>query len=516
MVDLSISKGQQGITYALAEYAKELNGGNPVKFDKEKWQNIMKAVAEINSKRPEDNTIFTGGSDFQGRADKNFIVRGDKVTFTDEEMGVILREMGLRPKENKTLPQLDSPMKGLSIERNPKDLILEEKISYVSPVLPETPKRRIKFPFFNKSAESQPAQNSAQLTSNEIETVQKTSDVQPTALQPIKDSELVKKEVEDFSYPHINLYNKDGQLVRSDYKVDILNWNNSKGPKYSVAYHLASERVEKVLVKNDKDAVIANAKIDKFYIGSQEVNLKKFEKHSAKYGETLSIEYKKREAFKEVPPKLAVLDVKKAKIEETFDRSTIKTTPLEEPPFLKPRSFRGKVYLTKSEMVKIVDIARKLRCDRNDLIAIMNSESGVTPDATNFKKKNGKKTDEIQAYGVIQFTQVAIDDINEVHKENLSFEKLKKMPLIEQLDYAEKYLLTAKKRVFGDKKLSGGELYALVYLPGVANQQVLARQGHKHYEQNSRLDYRENGVITKDDLDETIKAMRVSVHVSKD
>lgn len=514
MVDLNIDSNRPGITYALSEYAKEFNGGKPVKFNKEQWQSIMKAVSELNSKRSNGNNIFTGGNNLFGRTDKNFIVNSGKITFTDEEMAVILREMGLRPKETEALPTIESPIKGLSVERNPNNAVLQEKINVVSAVPAVAPKGAISAPIV-----PMPSIVLEDETDVELKPVPVQETVQETVQSIVKET-LTEKNSEDFRYPHKEIYNEAGELVRRDYPVDVLNWKKSKGTRFNVAYEAANEKVSRISVRNSNNETVAHVKDFKFYIGDKEVNLSKFEKYTAKHGETLSVEYKKPKSFWDMGLQPSLPVARTVKIDKVVDRSKIKQLPIEDASLYGPKTGKGKgkgkgkVYLSAKEMGKIGEIARKLKCDQQDLLAVMNSESGVTPDATNFRRRNGKQTNEIQAYGVIQFTQVAIDDINEVHKENLSFEKLKTMPLIEQLDYAEKYLLTAKKRAFGNKPISGGELYALVYLPGMANKEILAREGHKYYDQNSRLDYRRNGFITKEDLDLTVQDMRVSVHIS--
>lgn len=508
MVDLNIDSNKPGITYALSEYAKEFNGGKAVKFNKEQWQSIMKAVTELNSKRPNGNNIFTGGNNLFGRTDKNFIVNSGKITFTDEEMAVILREMGLRPKGTEALPALDSPIKGLSVERNPNNTVLEEKINVVSQAPPETTKDTLAAPI-----ELMPLLDLDEEADVELEPVPMSEPI-PVPVQSFAKEALTEKDSEDFRYPHKEISNEVGELVRRDYPVDVLNWKKSKGTRFNVAYEAANESVRRISVKNSNKETVAHVEGAKFYIGEKEVNLSKFEKYTAKHGETLSVEYKNEKTFSEIQSKLNLPVGMTSKIPEVLDKSAVRSISTISASVLRPNSGRGKVYLTAKEMGKIGEIARKLKCDQQDLLAVMNSESGVTPDATNFKRRNGKKTNEIQAYGVIQFTQIAIDDINETHNADLSFEKLQKMSLIEQLDYAEKYLMTAKKRTFGNKPITGGELYALVYLPGMANKEILSRKGHKYYDQNSRLDYKKNGHITKEDLDLTVKDMRVSVHIS--
>ena len=53
MTELSINSKNTGITFALADYAKTVNGGKAVKLTKKQWAEVMAKVAELNSKRKE-------------------------------------------------------------------------------------------------------------------------------------------------------------------------------------------------------------------------------------------------------------------------------------------------------------------------------------------------------------------------------------------------------------------------------------------------------------------------------
>ena len=109
MTELSIDKNNAGITYALANYAKTVNGGKTVKLTKKQWAEVMAKGTEFNNKRTADNKIFTGGTNLNGPAHKNFIVTGDKINFTEEELNILLNEMGIEK------------IKGLSIEKTSTD-----------------------------------------------------------------------------------------------------------------------------------------------------------------------------------------------------------------------------------------------------------------------------------------------------------------------------------------------------------------------------------------------------------
>ena len=102
----------------------------------------------------------------------------------------------------------------------------------------------------------------------------------------------------------------------------------------------------------------------------------------------------------------------------------------------------------------------------------------------------------------------------------ISTEELKGMSATEQLIYVEKFLSNAKKSAgFGsEEKLSGADLYSLVFLPGRAKSHVLCREGEtnskgkllKYYEANSRTDLNGDGKITKDELAQRIEKFKVT------
>ena len=109
MTELSVDKNNAGLTYVLANYAQSVNGGEKVKLTRKQWASVMAKVAELNARRDNDNKIFSGGSNFNGPTNKNFIVHGDKVNFTEDELRIILNEMGI------------DNIKGLSVESTAKN-----------------------------------------------------------------------------------------------------------------------------------------------------------------------------------------------------------------------------------------------------------------------------------------------------------------------------------------------------------------------------------------------------------
>lgn len=121
MVDLKVDNNHRGLTYILADYAKSVNGGKDIKLSSKQWQKTMEIVAEINSKRSADNAIYSGGSNLNGNINENFILTKNTISFSNEEMNRILKEMGVNTENlpaSNVSGQLDGfkPVKGLSIE----------------------------------------------------------------------------------------------------------------------------------------------------------------------------------------------------------------------------------------------------------------------------------------------------------------------------------------------------------------------------------------------------------------
>ena len=92
-----------------------------------------------------------------------------------------------------------------------------------------------------------------------------------------------------------------------------------------------------------------------------------------------------------------------------------------------------------------------------------------------------------------------------------SADALIKMDKIQQMKYVEKYLIKAKSAAGFDKneKLSAGQLYALVFLPAKAKQEILAQRGEKYYTYNEGTDINKDGRITKSELDQRVQKFRV-------
>lgn len=152
---------------------------------------------------------------------------------------------------------------------------------------------------------------------------------------------------------------------------------------------------------------------------------------------------------------------------------------------------------SKAFLNKVKEIARRLNCDYKDLLGVMQSESSLNPQAVN--EKTG-------ATGLIQFMPAIAKSLG------TTTAQLKNMSAVAQLDYVEKYLQQTKRQAgFGQMEpLTGGQLYALVFLPARSHREVLTSQGEKYYRANKGLDKNNDGKITKTELDTRIKNFYVN------
>lgn len=158
--------------------------------------------------------------------------------------------------------------------------------------------------------------------------------------------------------------------------------------------------------------------------------------------------------------------------------------------------------LDKHFLKKTKKIAKKLNCDYQDLLALMNSESGLNPKAT------------CGSYvGLIQFGNAAITELRtKCGCKGLTKEKILNMSRIEQLDLVEKLLMYNKKWKFApNAKLSAGDLYAMILAPGRADREVLYSRGESGYNKtNAKMDYNNDGKITKSEMSRRIREKSVN------
>lgn len=175
---------------------------------------------------------------------------------------------------------------------------------------------------------------------------------------------------------------------------------------------------------------------------------------------------------------------------------------------------------------KVVEISKRQNFDPNHLMAVMWVETYKTFSTSLVKlmptgkfRANGKpKKDnrglnekEIKdlpenfsgAVGLIQFTPVAIDELNNYYNYSLTKRKLALMSQLEQLDYVEKYIeywIDANKI---KTKLTLADLYLLVFSPSKMNgsndSTTLYKEGTTYYKANESIDTdKENGITKKE------------------
>lgn len=145
---------------------------------------------------------------------------------------------------------------------------------------------------------------------------------------------------------------------------------------------------------------------------------------------------------------------------------------------------------------KVVQVAKRVNCDPNDLMCLMNSESGISSSIPNAGGSG--------AVGLIQFMPKTAKGLG------TSCEELKKMSPEEQMVYVEKYIMNSKRTAgLGNQKIGAGTLYALIFLPARANRDILTTQGEKYYSSNNGLDLDKDGKISKADLAKRIRSCDV-------
>lgn len=140
---------------------------------------------------------------------------------------------------------------------------------------------------------------------------------------------------------------------------------------------------------------------------------------------------------------------------------------------------------------KVVEISGRLEIDPNHLMAVMAFESGHSFSAS-------KRNPVSQAVGLIQFTPIAVKDLNQEFSQQITMTALSRMSEIDQLDWVERHFKTQIKR--HGKLKSVQDVYMAVLWPkliGADNDAIMTKVGTKEYRQNKSLDWNNNGFITK-------------------
>ena len=158
-------------------------------------------------------------------------------------------------------------------------------------------------------------------------------------------------------------------------------------------------------------------------------------------------------------------------------------------------SGNGVVTLGADIVSRVNQVAQGIKCNPADLMGVIYKESSWRTVPRNWDGRS--------AVGLIQWTQTSIDDLNQHCGTNgLTKADIAQMDMLQQLDLAEITLRRAKTIAGFDPnhQLTAGELYALVYAPGNASKEEIARRGDSLYSGNEGLDINRDGTITKSEL----------------
>ncbi len=155
---------------------------------------------------------------------------------------------------------------------------------------------------------------------------------------------------------------------------------------------------------------------------------------------------------------------------------------------------------------KVKQVANNLHCNYRDLLAIMNSESGINANLLSKNKDYG---------GLIMFNKEYVN--RGALGKGITFDQVISASPIKQLDYVEIYFKRAKQmaKIPDSQTLSSGQLYALAYLPGRAGRYDLCystetgKERH-YYWDNKQLDANNDGKITRDEMGVRIRKFAVS------
>jgi hypothetical protein len=151
---------------------------------------------------------------------------------------------------------------------------------------------------------------------------------------------------------------------------------------------------------------------------------------------------------------------------------------------------------TKEEQTKIREICERQEIKTKWLYKIFSIESGGNPSAVNRDKYKNKKLvyKGSGATGLIGFLPTTANFLGTDTSE------LKKMNVLQQLVYVEKYLEEIKK-IYSIK--SSSDLYLAIFRPaaiGKSNNYVIGHKNGKIFNQNPGLDINKDSVITVKDI----------------
>ena len=149
-----------------------------------------------------------------------------------------------------------------------------------------------------------------------------------------------------------------------------------------------------------------------------------------------------------------------------------------------------------SEIEKLAD---ELKCNPEDLLTMMYSESGLDPSAG----------DGVNSAGLTQF----IAGIAEIYGTTCA--ELKNMSALEQMPYIRQSLISCKEMTMSsDTEVDTGTLYAMNFLPAYANREILCSSGDAYYNANYPLDFDGDGNISKTDLANHLEKKRSEMYAA--
>ena len=152
----------------------------------------------------------------------------------------------------------------------------------------------------------------------------------------------------------------------------------------------------------------------------------------------------------------------------------------------------GSENLTSEFLERVIEIAEELEIDPDDLMAVMAFESKFTLNAVSGSG----------AYGLIQFTQISLDQINKNNGTSYKKSDLLSMGMMEQLELV--YLHYKPK---AGLMYDLGDVYLVTLAPAFVKGEVLEdstiiyseSDGNNNYKNNKGLDKDGKGFITKGD-----------------
>lgn len=309
-----------------------------------------------------------------------------------------------------------------------------------------------------------------------------------------------KYKLKDSDLPSKDTFFYNGTYRSRTFNVDDLQWSilNRRNNKWNEKIALLDSTVNNIEVKNKDGEVIAGLKDGAFFVKDKEVSMEKFQRYVSRKGNTMTVNYNPVLGKMENVQNVSQFVNNSTSAINMPTLSTSLQTAAQQP--TEATRTKGSAKQITAEVVnKIKDISERLNCNPQDLMAVINAESGFNPQAKN--KRSG-------ATGLIQFMPRTARALG------TSTEELAEMSAAKQLDYVEKYLQSIKKSVFTkDHKLTGAELYALIYLPKNAAKEELAHEGTKYYNLNRGLDKDNDGIISKSDLTQVVQSKYIDVDI---